>query len=229
MLSADKLLTDNEVAEVNEAVSKAETNSGARIVPVLASCSGRYEWAEDLVGLWAAALGLALTWAFISQAPVGREWAAANKSSGIGLLPVLAVVVIGFVGGAVLATRVDWLRRLFVPRRKRIACVRERGQQIFNVSYVRDGNDNQTPLVVIYVSIYEKCVEIISDDRLNSVLGESEIQSVQETVLQAMASNKIVEGLKNGIQKVSDIVGVQPSNRKQKPKKRMVSHLKLMG
>ena len=229
MLSASKLLTDNEVAEVNEAVSQAEARSGARIVPVLASCSGRYEWAEDLVGLWAAALGLALTWAFISQAPVGREWVAAGKSSGIGLLPVLAVVVIGFVGGAVLATQVDWLRRLFVPRRKRLNCVRERGQQIFNVSYVRDGNDNHTPLVVIYVSIYEKCVEIISDDRLHGILTEPEIQSVREMVLEAMANHKAAEGLQQAIHKVADIVGVQAPKRKRKPKKRMVSHLKLMG
>ena len=99
--------------QVTEAVVAAELQTSAEIVPVIAAASGRYDRAEDLVGLWTAIVALLLVatlWKVEFPEPDG--W---DEPSRFGqLLALAASVLIGFFAGAAAATRIDWLRRLFV-------------------------------------------------------------------------------------------------------------------
>jgi len=206
--SAEQIFDEPRVQAVNEAVAEAERRSGARIMPVVATSSGRYEWAEDLVGLWAAALGLALTWSVLAMAPVGKELAATGKVYTAGLLPILLSVVIGFVAGAVLATKVRWLRGLFISRKKQAQCVRERARQIYNECYMNCGGRRQDSLVLIYVSLYEKAVEIVASDEAAEKLPPAEQDAIRKAILDGLAHRQPEAGIRSAVQKVSGFLGM---------------------
>ncbi|HAU38112.1 MAG TPA: hypothetical protein DCX07_10410 [Phycisphaerales bacterium] len=202
---------------VNQAVAQAEARTGARIVPVLATVSGRYEWAEDMVGLWAAAVGLALTWAFLLVAPVGREWANEGKVYTLGLLPILAVVVCGFVVGALLATQVSWLRRLFVSRRKFAESVRQSAQQIFQESTVYWANEPHNALIVLYVSLYEKHAEIACDASLESRFANL-AASLDGLIFASLRENRPTDGLCDALAQIAEALpAVAETNRALAP------------
>ena len=52
--------TGSDRQQVAAAVAAAESQTSAEIVPVIAAASGRYDRAEDLVGLWTAVALMAL-------------------------------------------------------------------------------------------------------------------------------------------------------------------------
>ena len=108
--------TGSDRQQVAAAVAAAESQTSAEIVPVIAAASGRYDRAEDLVGLWTAVALMALVWALWSiEFPEPDGWD--DPSNKWQLIALVASVLIGFSAGAAAATRIDWLRRIFVSVR----------------------------------------------------------------------------------------------------------------
>jgi putative membrane protein len=163
---ASKLLTEEEICRVNVAIEQAQGRTSARIVPVIATSSVRYDRVEDMVGLWAAALGLALLCMFLSGAPLSKDWSLPGRVWGTGLLLVLGIISAGFIGGALLGTRIGWLRRLFLTQRKMNSAVQERAREVFSRHLVRYGSEDDSKLVLIYVSLCEHDVVVLSSDTL---------------------------------------------------------------
>ena len=52
MKLASQIFNDQERKRVDDAVAQAEKRTSAEIVPVVATSSGRYDRAEDIVGLF---------------------------------------------------------------------------------------------------------------------------------------------------------------------------------
>jgi putative membrane protein len=57
MQTASEIINAEQRARVELAVSAAESKTSCEIVPVVATSSGRYDRAEDIVGLWFAMIG----------------------------------------------------------------------------------------------------------------------------------------------------------------------------
>jgi putative membrane protein len=115
---------------INRAVADAESLTGAEIIPVIAASSGRYDRSEDIVGLWLAVLSLCGVWWIyppIDHAP--NSWAA--PAPGWQFTAFAAAVIVGFLGGAIIAGRVDSLRRLFTPRQQMLDEVQARARTVF--------------------------------------------------------------------------------------------------
>ena len=51
MQRASELFNDEQRATIDQAVADAESKTSAEIVPVVATASGRYDRAEDIVGM----------------------------------------------------------------------------------------------------------------------------------------------------------------------------------
>ena len=117
MTVTQKLFTAEDRRQVTRAVADAELRTGAEIVPVIARASGRYDRPEDIVGLWTALVALAVAWYLL---PTGQN----ERNAWGGLAPawhligLLAAVVVGFIVGAVVGSRLGWLRRLFTPQQQ---------------------------------------------------------------------------------------------------------------
>ena len=96
------------------------------------------------------------------------------------LLIVVAAVVVGFVIGAVIASRVGWLRLLFTPRRQMCDEVAARARTIFFDSRVHHTAGNTGLLV--YVSLYERMAAILADQSILDKLGQDALDELCATL-----------------------------------------------
>ena len=206
MKGALRLLDSEQIDLVNQAVEQAHKRTSARILPVIATSSGRYERAEDVVGLWAAALGLALIWMFLSEAPVGREWTLTGRVWRGGLLLILAAIAGGFVLGAILAMHAGWLRRLFVPRRKMLANVVNRAKQVYGTQLLRSRHDQPGELILVYISLCEKAVVVLTGEDLRQVLDAQQVNSIRKTIRIGLSSGRPCEMLCMGIARLAQLL-----------------------
>ena len=69
MQRASEFLNEEQRKQIEKAVVEAETLTSCEIVPVVATSSGRYDRAEDMVGLWLAVLAAAIVWWFFPRQP----------------------------------------------------------------------------------------------------------------------------------------------------------------
>lgn len=169
MADVAKLFSDADRARINNAVATAEAKAAVEIVPVVARHSGRYDRAEDVVGLWVGLLALAAAWLFLPREdPVPGSWGGVPEW--IQLTALLLAVLLGFIIGAVVASRIDWLRALFSPTREKREEVLGSARQVFfdnRVHHTSGGNG-----LLIYVSMLEHIAVILADRAIVDKVGQ---------------------------------------------------------
>ncbi len=227
MDQSNTALTSEQQTRLEQAVSLAASKTSAQIIPVISPCSGRYDRAEDLVGLWAAAVGLVLTWLILSLAPIGREFAVSSSISGAGLVPVLASVIIGFGAGALIATKIGALRRLFVPKRSMATAVSERAKQYFADHVIKGGS--QGGVMLIYVSIYERDVRLLTGDKLKGRLSSVELESIRDDIVKSIHSGSLVDGVCTAVARTADLLASHCPPRLVQPTSTPNSFIRLVN
>lgn len=168
MTRASTLLASDQRAAVERAIAEAEKQTAAEIVMVLATRSGRYDRAEDTVGLLLAVIAVAAAWV-LWQSPVIRwdDWGTGQVLA-FGLVTVLAMFVFWALAGAALATRIPALARPFISRGHREAEVRRRGVEAFHLFRVARTADRNG--VLIYVSLFERMAWVGGDEAVSTAL-----------------------------------------------------------
>lgn len=184
MQKASDFLTKDERSAVEAAVMAAEKKTSVEIVPVIAASSGRYDRAEDLTGLWLGAMLMAAAWILWPlPALEPGDWSATFPLHyGIWL----AALLVGFVGGAVIAARTAWLRRLFTPKRELREEVQRRAREAFFDQRIHH-TGGATGLLV-YVSLFERTVCILADAAVMKVLPAGEIERLCAALTAKMKS-----------------------------------------
>ena len=129
MQKASETINVDQRTQIEAAVSKAESKTRCEIVPVVATSSGRYDRAEDLVGLWCAVLGAVVAFLILPGSVDTGRWGGIPIWGQILLLAF--VMLVCFVVGAVLATRLHGLRRMFTPRQQMEEEVNLRARELF--------------------------------------------------------------------------------------------------
>ena len=218
MQLASQALTNDDRDAICRAIAHAESSTSAEIVPVVATCSGRYDRAEDIVGLWMSVIALAVAWVFWPPTP--------RDLGSWGGLPVwiefavlAASVVVGFILGAILAGRVGWLRRLFTPSAMLRDEVQSRARHIFFDTRVHHTQSRGG--LLIYVSLFEHQAVLLADALIVERLGQSQLDalcrqladSLQVTSLSAALSEAIAAAgrqLANVLPKESNDVNELP-------------------
>lgn len=230
MCSASKFLSAEDVQRVNDAVAGAGERSSARIVPVVASSSGRYEQAEDLAGLWAAALGLALVLFLVTTTDTGQPAPTSDAHWAKELGIVLIVVIGGFLAGALLATHIHLLRRLFVPKRKMRQAASRQARQVFRDCQMRFGRSEQDPpLVVIFVSLFERFATVLADESLQQQLTDAAVEPIRAVILDGLARRRLREGLCQAVSLAAELVApICPPNDKANDARRHEVALRIM-
>jgi putative membrane protein len=184
--------SEAERQHVAQAIQDAESKTSAEIVPVIARSSGRYDRPEDVVGLWLALVGIVVVWCVYpsSQVKTG-SW---DTSEPVWeLVSLVAVTIIGFVVGAVLATRIGWLRRLFTPAKQMREEVFGRARQVFfdNRVYRTAGASG----VLLYISLYERMAAVIADQSVIDKLGQAQIDQTCAEFTRRLSERTPVEAL----------------------------------
>jgi len=216
-VEAARFLNAEQARQVNDALAEARAKTSVRIVPVFATSSVRFSRAEELLGFWAAALGLALVWLFLAYAPIGREWTPNPKVSRFALLPIGLVMVLGFGLGVLLGTRVHWLRRLFLSRERIAQAVQDRAKQVlqsFALHEKSQGADPAAALAVVYVSLSERAVAVAADERVRRELPPQRLDAAAEGIARALPDSDAAEALCKGIADLADaLAGAFPAER----------------
>jgi putative membrane protein len=160
-------------------VVEAESKTSAEIVPVVASASGLYDRAEDIVGLWLGILCLIAAWWVLPVASTeSGDWGGMPEWQR--LLVMVVATVAGFVVGAVVASHVRWLRLLFTPRRQMRDEVAARARAVFFDSRVHH-TSGRTGLL-IYVSLYERMAAVLADEIVLGKLGQGALDALCATL-----------------------------------------------
>ena len=215
MKRASRFFSDAERELVEEAVALAELRTSGEIVPVVATSSGRYDRAEDLFGVLVALSVLAGTCLLFRDLSVGEGQWGQRLQLTIGLLPVLLIVLAGFVAGAILATLVPELRLPFVSRREMEAEVERAARAAFQQLRVR-GTAGGTG-VLIYLSLFERMVHVLGDEAISAKVDQERWQEVCDTVVAGVKNRRPAQGLSEGILSCGELLAehfpIEPGDR----------------
>jgi putative membrane protein len=187
--------------QINTAVVAAERNTSAEILPCVATSSGRYDRAEDIVGLWLGVAGMvavSLLWpphyAESGRWDVPAAW----------VFPVALVLaaIVGFIVGAVLASRIAWLRRLFTPSRQMSDEVTQRAGAVFFDQRIH--HTAGATGVLLYVSLYERKAVVLADQAILDKLGPNALQDVCDILTSHLCDSHPADALCQAIAAIGE-------------------------
>lgn len=207
MSNVAKGLTTEDLRRINEAVAAAEAKTSAEIVPVLAAVSGRYDRPEDIVGVWVSVMALAIAWWLLPEHARPGDWG--SLPAWAYLLVLMASVVVGFIVGAAVGSRVDWLRHLFTPAQQMRDEVLLRSRQVFFDSRVHH-TAGRTGLL-IYVSLFERMAAIAADDAVVEKLSQPALNELRDQLTAALGRQRLADAICETIAAAGDrLSGVLP-------------------
>lgn len=192
MQRASKAISDEQARRVNEAVAAAEAGTSAEIVPVVASASGRYDRAEDIVGLWAALACLSVVW-WLPPQPQTDPGSWGGFPAWGKLLTMLAAAAGAFVVGAAAAMRVGWLRRLFTPARQMREEVAGRARQVFYDQRIHRTAGGTG--VCIFVSLHERWALVLADQAVVDSLGAGVLDELAGRLIAGLREGHVADAL----------------------------------
>ena len=205
MASADTFLTAAEREAVNRAVAEAEKHTSGEIVPVVASESGRYDRAEDIGGLVFAILALAAAWMWAQRIEaVEGDWAHGQRLT-LGLPWIVTILVVGFIIGAFLTSRLAWLRRALATEREMREQVEQRAWEAF--ARFRVGGTQHGTGILIYVSLFERMVCVLGDEPIARKLDQKSWDEVRDIIVSGIRQKKAGESLCRAVARCGELLG----------------------
>lgn len=220
MVRAGKFFTDEEKTRINQAVAEAEKTTAGEIIPVVATSSGDYDRAEDLVGLWLAGIGLAVLWWLLLPGSEAGTWGeSAARVTGWGLAAALGVVVVAFILGAAIASHVGWLKRLFSTRVHMRRSVEQAAARAFFEHGIRETRARTG--ILIYLSLFERMVRVTGDQAIAAKLSGKDWDQVRDLILDGIRQGKAADGMVAGIRRAGELLAghfpVQPGDENELP------------
>lgn len=186
MKRASKFINEEQRRQVERAVMEAEAKTSCEIVPVVATSSGRYDRAEDVIGLWLAILAAVTIWLILPrQLNESGNWD--SLPIYVGLLTMIVGIVIAFIAGASIGSRIGWLRRLFTPRKQMLEEVSARARETFFDQRIHHTRGSAGML--IYISLFERFAVVLGDQEILDQLGQTFLDQL---------CRQLTEGLRQG-------------------------------
>ena len=200
---ASRFFTPDDRRAIADAVAAAEQQTAGEVVPVLATSSDDYHRAEDLIGLGTAFVALATTWTLFQRLLPPADWDGPYELA-IQLPVILIILVAGFAIGALLATRLPWLKRLAVSRRTMTTRVMIAAHHAFDALHVR--RTAGATGIVIYVSLFERQVCVWADQAISTVIPASEWHGTCEILTKALRQGHARQGFVDAIRKCGELL-----------------------
>ena len=199
MKRASRHFTSDQRKRIAEAVRAAEASTNAEIVPVVASCSGRYDRGEDFAGLSTAIIALVLAWTFFQhEDPSPRGWGGLPVT--LDLPWLVAIVIAGYVTGMLAAMNIAWLRRLFTPRLEMIDEVDARARQAFFDQRIHHAAADSG--VLIYISLFERRAAVLADCTVMQHLPAAELQTLRDALVTDLKNSDLTDAIVRAIERI---------------------------
>lgn len=199
MIKASQLYNKEQQTAVNNAVSSVEAKCAVEVVPVIATASGRYDRAEDMAGACLSLILFITVWLiFQRNDPTAGGWDGLRIA--IQLPWLVGTLIVGFIAGTLIATRVTWLRRFFTSRKQMRDEVAAKARQVFYNQRVHHTKQNAG--VLIYVSLYEKLAVILADETVSEHIDQNGLDEICTKLLIDLRKGEHSSSLCNAIAEI---------------------------
>ena len=218
MKNIDTFFNNDAKLCIREAISEAESITSAEIVTVLTDCSGRYERAEDLAGFFLAIISLVFCWLNFQDVLTDGVWLSAqNPNLQLDLGIIIFILVVGYLLGAFLASRIGWLRRLFCSSKAMKSCLHEKAIQAFQLQRVGKTKDGTG--VIIFISLFEHMVFVLGDVGISKHLSNEDFVEVRDIILDGFRKKQKKDGMVEAIllcgQKLQKFCPLKPDDKNE--------------
>jgi putative membrane protein len=204
MKTASQTFDEQSRERIRQAVIAAEKLTGAEIVPVAASASGRYDRAEDIFGFAMALAWLAAVWLVLSHRGAPGDFGAPPMMTTLPLPLALLILIFAFPLHAAMATWFPILRLPFIRKAEMEEEVARAAAAAFH--NLRAHGTRGRVGVLIYVSLYERMVRVIADDAVAAKLPQDAWKEVAALMTDAMAKGAGADGFRSAIAKCGDLL-----------------------
>jgi putative membrane protein len=192
MRRASEHFNEEQRQRIEQAVAEAEAQTSCEIVPTVATASGRYDRPEDLIGLWLAVAAAVSIWLFFPR-PADESGSWGGLPSYVGVLALVAGIVVAFIVGAVIGSRIGWLRRLFTPRQQMLEEVYSRAREVFFDKRVH--HTSGATGLLIYVSLFEHTAVVLGDQEILDQLGQPFLDKLCRQLTTGLARHSPADAL----------------------------------
>lgn len=202
-MDLNTFFSDEDKQKINAAVTEAEKSTSAEIVPVLTDASGDYDRAEDMFGILLAIISVAVLWVCCQGVDASAPWATPGAPGlTYNLLLVVITIVVAFAVGAIIASKVWFIRHLFAPTAFKRDCVKRGARRAFhehNLSKTADATG-----ILIYISAFERMVYVLGDETISEKLWDDDFVAVKDAIIDGFKQGQRAEGLCKGIRLCGD-------------------------
>lgn len=207
MLSAASRFSEADRKRINECVGAAESKTSAEIVPVVATTSGRYDRAEDLVGLWSGIVLMILTAVFWPAPPVSMESGSWDKDPSLLQAGKLIIaILVGFMLGVAAGSRIGSVRRMFTPAKQMREEVQQSARAIFfdkRIHHTESGSG-----LLIYISLFEHIAVILADQQVLKALGQGTLDELCSSLTAGLKENSATDSICRTIETAAEKLAV---------------------
>lgn len=183
-----KYISNAGLKSVNEAVVKGEENTDAEIVPMVVRRSSDYYQSAMTLRMIGLVL-FAFTWLWLDR---DTHWDQATPSA--------VILIICFVVFCILLPKVykyDWIKRLLTHRFQEEEQAFKRAKIEFyeNCAHLTERREG----ILIFVSLLERKVVVLADQRISDKLPENTWEAVVNHVVAGVRQGDLAGGLEEGI------------------------------
>ena len=190
---ASTLFTQEDRDAIKQAIISAEKNTSGEIIPVVASASGRYDRAEDIVGLLFSLVCVAIGWTLFHNTTPADGWTSFN----FGLTAILLTIFLSFIIGVLLTHLFPVLRLPFISKNELTEEVDRAAAAAFQRNRLRNTEDSTG--ILIYISLYEHQVKVIGDDGISDKLSTDDWEHICNAIITNFKDKQYKTGIVEGI------------------------------
>lgn len=203
MKSLKQYLSGGEINAINQTIQAAEQLTDSEVVVVVKSRSGRYDRAEDMVGLILATVIFVTVWIMWQSISLDASWNG-EWAFHVSALNIILIFWFGIILGAVIATHFPYLCLPFIAKQQIREEVEQAAQEAFYRYRLRSVSGDKSML--IFVSLYEHRVRILVGDEINKKVLESDWDSLCDELVTAIKNNEMAVGIESIVKRCSHIL-----------------------
>lgn len=194
-MAANTRFTEEQQQRIKAAVKEAEDKISGEIVPVFVEQSGFYTLANYRGAIFGGVLAFLLIIIFDNAVPALAVYDP---------MYIMIIVLFGSLTGAVLPQFVAPMKRFLTGAKHFSRATRAKAENAFLEEEVF--NTRHRTGIMIFVSFFEREVIIMADRGISKVVEQKEWDNLVRTVTQAIAHNKLTEGMEKAIKRCGEIL-----------------------
>jgi len=223
-MNAKNCMTKTEKKQIEDLIAGIESKTSAEIVCAVATESGRYDRAESIAGIV-----FALIFLFVGQLVLnkilfpGSTW---GNPYHLNIFWQGGLVVGGFIIGNVMASCCHALRRLFCFDSEMTLEVERAAQSVFCARRIYSTKTSGGCL--IYISLFERRLRIITDDNVRNKLPDDQVQQIRDSIIPMLKQKKVYAALEKAVTEIGTRLeqnfSIQPGDQNELANKLIIIH-----